>query len=101
MLKYGTQLPVPSSSVVRSEEPAVYGSTPPRLAQPIPRADMRVSVVDFDLPFVSILKLVFKWMAAGLLVSFCFIPVIIFVIFIAMAIFGTLLGHLFSGLPRP
>lgn len=101
MLKYGTQLPNPSSSVVRSEEPAAYGSIPPRLPQGRSHAGMRVSVVDFDLPFGSILKLMFKWMAAWLLVSLCFVPVILFVFFIAMAIFGTLLGGIFSGFQHP
>ncbi len=103
MLKYGTQLPNPTSSVVRSEEPAVYGygsAAPPRLPQDRSRAEMRVSVVDFDIPFGSILKLMFKWMAAGLLVSLCFIPVVMIVFFIIMAIFGSLLGGVFSGFPH-
>lgn len=62
---------------------------------------MRVSVVDFDLPFGSILKLMFKWMAAAFLVACCFVPVVMLLIFVVMTIFGSLLGHLFSALPRP
>ena len=102
MLKYGTQLPNPTSSVVRSEIPAVYGSAaPPRLPQDRSRAEMPVSVVDFDMPFYSMVKFLFKWMGATIVVGLCFIPVVLFLLFVLMAIFGTLLGHLFSGLPRP
>jgi hypothetical protein len=105
MLKYGTQLPAPTSPVVRTEAPPVYGwkSSPP--PPPLPKgrvpADARVSVVDFDLPFGSILKLMFKWVAAWLLVSICFIPVVMLLVFVLMAIFGTLLGGLLSGFHHP
>lgn len=104
MLKYGTQLPAPTASaVVRSEESPVYGagSGPPRLPSLGAGAELRVAVVDFDLPFVSILKLLFKWAAAGMIVSLCFIPVFFLLVAIVMAIFGTLLGGMFSGLHRP
>ena len=47
MLKYGTQLPPPGLS-----------------------SSQRVSVVDFDIPFGSVLKIMFKWIAAALVV-FC------------------------------
>lgn len=104
MLKYGTQLPVPiPTSVVRSEDPVSYRSSSDssRLPQAKVSADARVAIVNLDLPFVSILKLMFKWMAAAFLVFCCFIPAIMLLIFIVMAIFGGLLGHLFSGLPHP
>lgn len=104
MLKYGTHLPNPTPApVVRSEEPPVYGagSIPPRLPRGNIPADVRVSVVDFDLPFGSILRLMFKWVAAALIVSLCFIPVFFLLFAIVMAIFGTLLGGLFSGLHSP
>jgi len=103
MLKYGTQLPNPTSSVVRSEDPPIYNysSTPPRLPHGKVSADMRIAIVDLDLPFVSILKLVFKWMAAVFLVSLCFIPVAMLLIFAVMAIFGTLIGGMFSGIHHP
>jgi hypothetical protein len=104
MLKYGTQLPNPTRApVVRSEDSPVYraGPFPPRPPQSQSQPDMRVSVVDFDLPFGSILKLMFKWMAAGFLVSLCFVPVIMLLILIVMAIFGSLLGGMLSGIHHP
>jgi hypothetical protein len=42
----------------------------------------------------------FKWMAAAFLVFCCFVPAIIVLLFVVMAIFGSLLGHLFSGFQR-
>jgi hypothetical protein len=36
-----------------------------------------------------------------MIVSACLFPVLMIVVFVIMAIFGGLLGHLFSGLPRP
>ncbi len=104
MLKYGTQLPAPTASaVVRSGESPVYGegARAPRLPSVGSNAGMRVSVVDFDLPFGSVLKLMFKWMAAAMIVSLCFVPVLFLLFAILMAIFGTLLGGMFSGLHRP
>ena len=104
MLKYGTQLPNPTPApVVRSEDSPAYGagSILPPLPQGRIPADARVSVVDLDLPFVSILKLMFKWMGAGMIVGLCFVPILFFLFAIIMAIFGTLLGGLFSGLHRP
>lgn len=99
-LKYGTQLPAPTSSVVRSEDPAIYGARPLSTKNTAPEGH-RITVVDIDLPFVSILKLMFKWMAAGMIVSACLFPVLLILVSIVMALFGSLLGHLFSGLPRP
>lgn len=105
MLKYGTQLPNPTSPVVRSEDPSVYGvrsaAAPPALPQTKGLVDARVSVVDFDLPFGSILKLMFTWMAAAFVVVCCFIPALIFLVFVVMAIFGSLLGGMFSALRHP
>jgi hypothetical protein len=43
----------------------------------------------------------FKWAAAGFIVSICFIPVIMVVIFVLMAVFGTLLAGMFSGFHHP
>ncbi|HEV2841280.1 MAG TPA: hypothetical protein VGW39_08155 [Chthoniobacterales bacterium] len=90
MLKYGTQLPPPT----------------PRQVQipPIPSATFvaqRVAVVDFDIPFGSLLKIMFKWMAAGFIVFCCFIPVIIFVWMIIMALFAALVGGAMSRMPQP
>lgn len=109
MLKYGTQLPVPatvnpSAPSVRSEDPPPYGAklptSPPAIAPPPPESH-RIALVDIDLPFVSILKLMFKWMAAGFLVLCCFLPAVIVLLFIIMAIFGSVFGHIFSGFHNP
>lgn len=109
MLKYGTQLPAPTPADppaprVTSEYPP-YGPSPPLISPvtitpPSPET-RRIALVDIDLPFVSILKLMFKWMAAAFLVFCCFIPAVIVLLFIVMAIFGSLLGHMFSGFQNP
>ena len=104
ILKYGTQLPSPTeSAVVRSEDPAVYrsssGYTPPVTASR-PRPDSRVSLVDIDLPFLSIVKLLFKWAAAAALVAFCFIPAFIFLWIVLLAVLAVL-GGMFAWLPHP
>jgi hypothetical protein len=100
MLKYGTQLHNPTAPVVRSEDPAFYGTRPLSTKNPASEGH-RITPVDIDLPFVSILKLTFKWMAAAMIASACLFPVLMLVVFVIMAIFGSLLGYLFSGFPRP
>jgi hypothetical protein len=85
MLKYGTQLP-PATKV-----PAVPPAPPP-----VPQSPQRVSVTDFDIPFGSILKIMFKWMAAALIVVCCFLPVIFVLWLIAAAIFAALFGGAMS-----
>jgi hypothetical protein len=82
MLKYGTQLPPPSP----------IPSAPPA-APPVLSSSQRVSVVDFDIPFGSVLKIMFKWMAAAFVVFCCFLPVIFVLWLIVAAIFAAL----FSG----
>jgi uncharacterized protein DUF4339 len=82
MLKYGTQLP-PATKV-----PPVPPAPPPVLS-----SLQRVSVIDFDIPFGSVLKIMFKWMAAALVVFCCFLPVIFLLWLIVAAIFAAL----FSG----
>jgi hypothetical protein len=82
MLKYGTQLP-PASKV-----PPVPPTPPPVFS-----SSQRVSVIDFDIPFGSVLKILFKWMAAALVVFCCFLPVIFVLWMIVAAIFAAL----FSG----
>jgi len=84
MLKYGTQLP-PGAKV-----PAVPPTPPPASLPPV---SQRVSVIDFDIPFGSVLKIMFKWMAAALVVFCCFLPVIFVLWLIVAAIFAAL----FSG----
>lgn len=80
MLKYGTQLP-PATKI-----PAVPPASPPPVVSPL----QRVSVIDFDIPFGSVLKIMFKWMAAGLVVFCCFLPVIFVLWLIVAAIFAAL-----------
>ena len=109
MLKYDTQLPVPTTTAqaaprVSSEDSPPYGTAAPpisALASAAPPDSGRIALVDVDLPFVSILKLMFKWMAAAFLVFCCFLPAAILLLFIIMAIFGSLLSHIFSGFPHP
>src|SRR3954454_22622117 len=82
MLKYGTQLPPPT---------AIPSAPPP--PPPVLSSSHRVSVVDFDIPFGSVLKILFKWMVAGLVVVCCFLPVIFVLWLIVAAIFA----EIFSG----
>jgi hypothetical protein len=89
MLKYGTQLPPPV------EIPRVPPMPPPVLLS------QRVSVVDFDIPFWSVLKIMFKWMAAAFVVACCFAPVIIVVWGIVMAVLAALLGGAISSVHHP
>jgi hypothetical protein len=81
MLKYGTQLP-PATKVPAAPPPP-----------PVLWSSQRVSVIDFDIPFGSVLKIMFKWMAAGFVVFCCFLPVIFVLWLIVAAIFAAL----FSG----
>jgi hypothetical protein len=89
MLKYGTQLPPPS-------QVPTTPITPPGtlLAQ-------RVAVVDFDIPFGSVLKIMFKWGAAAFVVICCFMPVIIVIWLIVMAIIAALVGGAISHSHHP
>ena len=82
MLKYGTQLP-PTTKL-----PSIPTAPPPVLL-----SSQRVAVVDFDIPFGSVLKIMFKWMTAAFVVLCCFLPVIFLLWLIVAAIFAAL----FSG----
>lgn len=86
MLKYGTQLPPPT------KVSAVPPIPPPMLLS------QRVSVVDFDIPFGSVLKIMFKWMAAAFVVFCCFLPVIIILWLIIGAVVAALIGGAMSSL---
>lgn len=90
MLKYGTQLPPPAKV-------PVVPPTPP----PVLLSSQRVSVVDFDIPFGSILKILFKWMAAVLVVFCCFLPVIFVLWLIVAAIFAALFSGAMSTFHHP
>src|SRR5919106_2493213 len=90
MLKYGTQRPAPTA----------VSSAPP-IPPPILLSSQRVSVVDFDIPFGSVLKIIFKWMAAALLVFCCFLPVIFVLWLIVAAIFAALFSGAMSTFHHP
>ena len=89
MLKYGTQLPPPA------EIPSVPPIPPPVLLS------QRVSVADFDIPFWSVLKIMFKWMAAAFVVFCCFLPAIILVWLIIAGVFAGLISGTMSSLHHP
>ena len=91
MLKYGTQLPSPTK--VPPVPPTPPAVSPPQLSQ-------RVSVIDFDIPFGSVLKILFKWMAAALVVFCCFLPVIFVLWLIVAAIFAALFNGAMSTFHR-
>src|SRR3954447_1987755 len=90
MLKYGTQLPPPT------KVPPIPTAPPPVLL-----SSQRVAVVDFDIPFRSVLKIMFKWMAAALVVFCCFLPVIFFLWLIVAAIFAALFSGAMSTFHHP
>jgi hypothetical protein len=90
MLKYGTQRPPPTAI-----------PNAPSIPPPVLLSSQRVSVVDFDIPFGSVLKIMFKWMAAGLVVFCCFLPVIFVLWLIVAAIFAALFNGVMSTLHHP
>ncbi len=85
-LKYRTELP----AVIEKLAPA-FSTTPP---VPIGSA---VKIVDVDVPFASVLKMVFKIFAAWLIVIICFIPLFLIV---WLFLFAGLLSFFGSHLPR-
>jgi hypothetical protein len=89
MLKYGTQLPSPTE----------HHSIPP-IPPPV-FLSQRVSVVDFDIPFGSVLKIMFKWMAAAFVVLCCFLPVIVVVWLIVVTLVAALISGAMSSLHHP
>ena len=89
MLKYGTQLPAAKVAAVPPAPPPVLWSS------------QRVSVVDFDIPFGSVLKIMFKWMSAAFVVFCCFLPVIFVVWLILAAIFAALFSGAMSSFHHP
>ena len=92
MLKYGTQLPPPTENRVVPPIP------PPGLSSQL---SQRISIVDFDIPFWSVIKIVFKWMAAGLIVGLCLMPVVILIWLVIMAVFAGLISGAMSSLHHP
>ena len=88
-LKYGTQLPSPTAS---------------RTVALAPSASLRqdrVAVVDVDIPFSSVLKIMFKWAAAAFVVFCCFVPAIIVVLAIIMTLFASMISGAISALHPP
>jgi hypothetical protein len=90
ILKYGTSLP--SATKIPSVPPI-----PP----PVLLSSQRVAVVDLDIPFGSVLKIMFKWMAAGLVVFCCFLPVIFVLWLIVAAVFAALFSGAMSTFHHP
>jgi len=90
ILKYGTSLP--SATKVPSVPPI-----PP----PVLLSSQRVAVVDLDIPFGSVHKIMFKWMAAGLVVFCCFLPVIFVLWLIVAAVFAALFSGAMSTFHHP
>jgi len=90
ILKYGTQLP-PATKI-----PGVPPAPPPVLL-----SSQRVSVVDFDIPFWSVLMIMFKWMAAAFVVFCCFLPAIILVWLIIASVFAALISGAMSSFHHP
>ncbi len=87
MLKYGTQLPPPiERRNVLPNPPAILSA-------------QRISIVDFDIPFWSVLRIMFKWMAAAFVVLCCFLPLIFIVWLIVMAVFAGLISGAMSHHP--
>jgi uncharacterized protein DUF4339 len=89
ILKYGTQLPPPT------EVPSVPPPLPPVLLS------QRVSVVDFDIPFWSVLKVMFKWTGAAFVAVCCFLPAIIVFWLIIVTVFAGLISGAMSSLHHP
>jgi hypothetical protein len=61
----------------------------------------RVSVADFDIPFGSVLKILFKWMAAAFVVFCCFLPAIIVLWLIVFTVVAGLISGAMSSLHHP
>jgi hypothetical protein len=88
LLKYGAEMVAPTLQT--------SASIAARTAALPESSSQRVAIVDFDIPFGSVLKIMFKWVAAGFIVACCFIPAIIAVWVIVMAILAALLGGAMS-----
>jgi hypothetical protein len=74
---------------------------PPRTPTVAPFPAQRVSVVDFDIPFGSVLTIIFKWMAAAFIVVCCFIPLIFALWLIVMMVFAGLISGTMPSLHHP
>jgi hypothetical protein len=61
----------------------------------------RIALVDLDIPFLSILKMMFKWMVAAFVVFCCFLPAIIALWLLIMAVLASLISGALSNSPHP
>ncbi len=95
VLKYGTQLPPPNPIAAATATATIPAP------MPIVMGPQRVSIVDFDIPFGSVLKIMFKWMAAAFVVFCCLLPLIFIVWLIVAAIFAALFSGMMSSLHHP
>jgi hypothetical protein len=98
VLKYGTQLP-PPSPIVAATAVATAAPTPPPVL--LSQLSQRISIVDLDIPFWSVLKIMFKWVAAGLIVGLCLMPVIFILWLIVASVFAALLSGAMSSFHHP
>ena len=87
MLKYGTQLPPPTPKSIAPVAPPLATAA---------SACHRIALVDLDIPFTSILKMMFKWMAAAFVVFCCFLPLALAVWFFIFAAVASFFGSMFS-----
>src|SRR3954463_4464883 len=88
ILKYGTQLPHPTP------KPSAPGAVPVTTYS-------RVALVDLDIPFLSILKMMFKWMAAAFVVFCCFLPFALAAWFLIFAAIASFFGQALSTPHQP
>jgi hypothetical protein len=87
-LKYGTELPP---------------KTPMSRAQPASRSGVTVDgtvITDINLPFGSVLKLMFQSLGASLIVALCLAPIVALFWFVLFAVLAAIFGHALSGLPH-
>lgn len=90
-LKYGAQLPP-------STRPARPAASVTNVADPTAQ---RIALIDVDIPFLSILKMMFKWTAAGFIVFCCFLPFALIARFLIFAAIASFFGHLVSPPHQP
>ena len=75
-LKYGTQLPRPTRSA---------GTISVSLSNRSGAQGQSISIVDVDVPFLSLLKMAFKLAAAWFIVCICLLPVVLILWFVILA----------------
>lgn len=91
-LKYGTQLPAPTPA----RAPRVSISST-RAAGARPRPDQTVAIVDVNVPFASVFRMVMKVFGSLLIIWACFAVIAVVVWTILMFLFVGVLGGALSG----